>query len=202
MLVGYARVSTQDQNLDLQRDALRKAGCKKIFEEKESGRAGTKRPAFEAALAYLRPEDQLVVWKMDRLGRSLREMLNTAHDLQERGVKLRSLTENADTETPNGKLMFNFLGTIAEYFLDLNRERTMEGLKAALARGRKGGRRRKLSAADEAVARAMLADPAIPVAASAKRLGVSRTTFYEYFPAARATAEAIRHKEDLEKVRR
>src|SRR5436190_17212568 len=93
MLIGYARVSTEDQNLDLQRDALKKAGCKKIFEEKESGRAGTKRPAFEAALAYLRPEDQLVVWKMDRLGRSLREMLNTAHDLQERGVKLRSLTE-------------------------------------------------------------------------------------------------------------
>ena len=199
MLIGYARVSTEDQNLDLQRDALRKAGCTKIFEEKESGRAGTKRPAFEAALAYLRPEDQLVVWKMDRLGRSLREMLNTAHDLQERGVKLRSLTENADTETPNGKLMFNFLGTIAEYFLDLNRERTMEGLKAALARGRKGGRRRKLSAADEAVARAMLADPTIPVAEIAKRLGVSRTTFYAYFPAARTRAQAS--KENQEKAR-
>ena len=199
MLIGYARVSTEDQNLDLQRDALRKAGCTKIFEEKESGRAGTKRPAFEAALAYLRPEDQLVVWKMDRLGRSLREMLNTAHDLQGRGVKLRSLTENADTETPNGKLMFNFLGTIAEYFLDLNRERTMEGLKAALARGRKGGRRRKLSAADEAVARAMLADPTIPVAEIAKRLGVSRTTFYAYFPAARTRAQAS--KENQEKAR-
>src|SRR4051794_32856045 len=183
-------VSTEDQNLDLQRDALRKAGCTKIFEEKESGRAGTKRPAFEAALAYLRPEDQLVVWKMDRLGRSLREMLNTAHALQERGVKPRSLTEHADTGTSNGKLMFNFLGTIAEYFLDLNRERTMEGLKAALARGRKGGRRRKLSKADEAVARAMLADPTIPVAAIAKRLGVSRTTFYAYFPAARTRAQA------------
>src|SRR4051812_44166075 len=97
MLIGYARVSTEDQNLDLQRDALRKAGCKKIFEEKESGRAGTKRPAFEAALAYLRPEDQLVVWKIDRLGRSLREMLDTAHMLQTRGIKLRSLTENVDT---------------------------------------------------------------------------------------------------------
>ena len=133
---------------------------------------------------------------MDRLGRSLREMLNTAHDLQERGVKLRSLTENADTETPNGKLMFNFLGTIAEYFLDLNRERTMEGLKAALARGRKGGRRRKLSAADEAVARAMLADPTIPVAAIAKRLGVSRTTFYAYFPAARTRAQASKAKQE------
>src|SRR3954468_16669086 len=93
MLIGYARVSTEDQNLDLQRDALRKAGCKKIFEEKGSGRAGTKRPAFEAALAYLRPEDQLVVWKVDRLGRSLREMLDTAHMLQSRGIKLRSLTE-------------------------------------------------------------------------------------------------------------
>jgi DNA invertase Pin-like site-specific DNA recombinase len=164
MLIGYARVSTEDQNLDLQRDALRKAGCKKIFEEKESGRAGTKRPAFEAALAYLRPEDQLVVWKVDRLGRSLREMLDTAHMLQTRAIKLRSLTEQVDTETATGRLMFNFLGTIAEYFLDLNRERTMEGLKAALARGRKGGRRRKLSAADETVARAMLKDPTIPVA--------------------------------------
>src|SRR5215208_6970814 len=98
MLIGYARVSTEDQNLDLQRNALRKAGCKKIFEEKESGRAGTKRPVFEAALAYLRPEDQLVVWKVDRLGRSLREMLDTAHMLQTRGLKLRSLTENVDTQ--------------------------------------------------------------------------------------------------------
>src|SRR3954466_8816680 len=98
MLIGYARVSTEDQNLDLQRDALKKAGCTKIFEEKESGRAGTKRPAFEAALGSRRPEDQLVVWKMDRLGRSLRGLLNTVHDLQERGDKLRSLTENADTE--------------------------------------------------------------------------------------------------------
>src|SRR3954452_23152515 len=101
MLIGYARVSTEDQNLGLQRDVLRKAGCKKIFEEKESGRAGTKRPAFEAALAYLRPEDQLVVWKVDRLGRSLREMINTAYDLQQQGVKVLSLTENVDTETAN-----------------------------------------------------------------------------------------------------
>src|SRR5687768_18487275 len=119
MLIGYARVSTEDQNLDLQREALTRVGWKRIFEEKDSGRAGTKRPAFEAALAYLRPEDQLVVWKVDRLGRSLREMLDTAHSLQQRGVKLRSLTEAVDTETPNGRLMFNFLGTIAEYFLDL-----------------------------------------------------------------------------------
>ena len=181
MLIGYARVSTDDQNRDLQRDALQRAGCGRIFEEKESGRAGTKRPALEAALAYLRPEDQLVVWKVDRLGRSLREMLETAHKLQAQGVKLRSLTEAVDTETPTGRLMFNFLGTIAEYFLDLNRERTLEGLKAAAARGRKGGRRRKLSEEDLAMARALLKDPSIPVAQIAKRLGVSRATFTRTF---------------------
>ena len=189
MLIGYARVSTEDQNLDLQRDALHRAGCEKIFEEKESGRAGTKRPALEAALAFLRADDQLVLWKIDRLGRSLREMLDTSHMLQQRKVKLRSLTEQVDTETPTGRLMFNFLGTIAEYFLDLNRERTVEGLKAALARGRKGGRPRKLNEDDLAVARAMLRDPTIPIADIAKRLGVSRPTFYAYFPAARTRSQ-------------
>lgn len=192
MLVGYARVSTEDQNLDLQNDALRRAGCGHVFEEKESGRAGTKRPAFEAALAYLRPDDQLVVWKIDRLGRSLREMLDTSHLLQQRGIKLRSLTEQVDTETATGRLMFNFLGTIAEYFLDLNRERTMEGLKAALARGRKGGRPRKLSEADVAVGKAMLDAGTFPVAEIAKRLGVGRRTFYEYFPQARARSQAAK----------
>jgi DNA invertase Pin-like site-specific DNA recombinase len=188
MLIGYARVSTEDQNLNLQRDALREAGCKKLFEEKESGRAGTKRPALEAAINYLRPDDQLVVWKVDRLGRSLREMLDTAHRLQDQGVRLRSLTEQIDTETPTGRLMFNFLGTIAEYFLDLNRERTMEGLKAALARGRKGGRPRLLKEGDLAVVRAMLKDATIPIAEIARRVGVSRTTFYAYFPGSRSRA--------------
>ena len=185
MLVGYARVSTEDQNLDLQRDALKGAGCQKIFEEKISGRTGTKRPGLEQALSYMRPEDQLVVWKIDRLGRSLKEMIGTAYELRERGVKLRSLTEHIDTETANGRVMFNFLGTMAEYFLDLNRERTMEGLKAALARGRKGGRRRKLTEDDVKAGRAMLKDGSIPVAEIAKRLGVSRPTFYNYFPKAR-----------------
>lgn len=190
MLIGYARVSTEDQNLDLQRDALKAAGCKKVYEEKESGRAGTKRPALEEALKFLRAEDQLVVWKIDRLGRSLREMLDTAHMLQERGVKLRSLTEQMDTETATGRLMFNFLGTIAEYFLDLNRERTNAGLKAALARGRKGGRPRSLSAADIEAGKAMLAAGTISVAEIAKRLGVGRTAFYSYFPQARARSQA------------
>ena len=192
MLIGYARVSTEDQNLDLQRRALTEAGCTKIFEEKESGRVGTKRPAFQAALAYLRPEDQLVVWKLDRLGRSLREMLNTAHDLQAQGIQVQSLTEKLDTESANGKLMFNILGTLAEYFLDLNRERTMAGLKAALARGNKGGRRRKLSDEDLEAARAMLAAGTIPVASIAKRFGLSRAGFYNYFPQARARSQAAK----------
>jgi DNA invertase Pin-like site-specific DNA recombinase len=192
MLVGYARVSTQDQNLDLQRDALSRAGCERLFEEKKSGKAGTKRPAFEAALAFLRPEDVLVVWKLDRLGRSLVEMMRTIDGLRVKEVHFRSLTEQFDSATAHGRFALQMHGAMAEYFLDLNRERTMEGLKAALARGRKGGRRRKLSTADEAVARAMLTDPTIPVAAIAKRLGVSRATFYAYFPAARTRIQTSR----------
>lgn len=123
------------------------------------------------------------MWKVDRLGRSLREMLDTAHRLQ--GVRLRPLTEAIDTETLTGRLMFNFLGTIAEYFLDLNRECTIEGFKPAIARGRKGGRRRKLTEADLAIARALLPDCDISVAQIARRLDVSRATFYAYFPQAR-----------------
>lgn len=191
MLIGYARVSTLDQNLDLQRDALRKAGCERLFEEKKSGKAGTRRPAFEAALAFLRPEDVLVVWKLDRLGRSLVEMMRTIDALRRDGVRFQSLTEHFDSETAHGRFALQMHGAMAEYFLDLNRERTMEGLKAALARGRKGGRPKKLSDADLAVARAMLKEATIPVAAIAKRLGVSRTTFYDYFPGARR-----RHAED------
>jgi DNA invertase Pin-like site-specific DNA recombinase len=185
MQIGYARFSTPDQNLDLQRDALLKAGCERVFEEKKSGKAGTRRPEVEAALAFLRREDVLVVWKLDRLGRSLVEMMRTIDALRKDGVHFQSLTEKFDSATAHGRFALQMHGAMAEYFLDLNRERTMEGLKAALARGRKGGRPRKLSDADLAVARAMLTDATIPVAAIAKRLGVSRTTFYEYFPAAR-----------------
>ena len=189
MLVGYARVSTQDQNLDLQRDALTKAGCEKIFEEKKSGRAGTRRPEFEAALAYLRSTDVLVVWKLDRLGRSLVEMMRTIDSLRIKDIHFRSLTEQFDSATAHGRFALQVHGAMAEYFLDLNRERTMEGLKAALARGRKGGRPRKLSADDIEAGRALLAAGTISVAEIAKRLGVSRVTFYDYFPRARSQAQ-------------
>jgi len=188
MLIGYARVSTTDQNLDLQRDALQRAGCQKIFEEKKSGRAGTKRQEFDAALAYLRAEDVLVVWKLDRLGRSLVEMMRTIDGLQKNGVMFQSLTEHFDSETAHGRFALQMHGAMAEYFLDLNRERIMEGLKAALARGKKGGRPRKLSEADLEAGKAMLVAGTIPVAQIAKRLGLSRAGFYNYFPQARATA--------------
>lgn len=190
MLIGYARVSTLDQNLDLQRDALTKAGCERLFEEKKSGKAGTKRPEFEAALAFLRPQDVLVVWKLDRLGRSLVEMMRTIDALRRDEVRFQSLTENFDSDTAHGRFALQMHGAMAEYFLDLNRERTMEGLKAALARGRKGGRRPKLGEADQAVGRAMLSDPTIPVAEVAKRLGIHRGTLYTYFPQARARSQA------------
>ena len=188
MLVGYARVSTLDQNLDLQRDALRKAGCERFFEEKKSGKAGTKRPEFEAALAYLRPTDVLVVWKLDRLGRSLVEMMRTIDALRRQDVHFQSLTEQFDSATAHGRFALQMHGAMAEYFLDLNRERTMEGLKAALARGRKGGRPKKLSQADIEAGRALLQAGTISVAEIAQRLGVSRYTFYSYFPRARANS--------------
>jgi DNA invertase Pin-like site-specific DNA recombinase len=189
MLVGYARVSTQDQNLDLQRDALRKAGCEKIFEEKRSGKAGTVRPEFQAALAFLRSDDVLVVWKLDRLGRSLVEMMRTIDGLRRQEVHFRSLTEQFDSGTAHGRFALQMHGAMAEYFLDLNRERTMEGLKAAVARGRKGGRPKKLSEADLEAGQALLAAGNISIAAIAKRLGVSRYTFYRYFPQARARSQ-------------
>lgn len=190
MLVGYARVSTQDQNLDLQRDALTKAGCEKIFEEKKSGKAGTKRPEFEAALAYLRPTDVLVVWKLDRLGRSLVEMMRTIDGLRLKEIHFRSLTEQFDSATAHGRFALQMHGAMAEYFLDLNRERTMEGLKAAVARGRKGGRPKKLSEADLEVGQALLAAGNISIGTISKRLGVSRFTFYRYFPQARTRSQA------------
>ncbi|WP_313292042.1 recombinase family protein [Rhizobium rhizoryzae] len=189
MKIGYARVSTVDQNLDMQRDALQRAGCEKIFEEKKSGKAGSKRPELEAALAYLRPDDVLVVWKLDRLGRSLVEMMRTIDRLRADGIKFRSLTEELDSESAQGRFFLQIHGAMAEYFLDLNRERTIEGLRAAVARGRKGGRRPKLNDDDKRAAKAMLAAGDISVAEIARRLGISRVTFYDYFPQARTRAK-------------
>ena len=187
MLVGYARVSTQEQDLALQLDALQTAGCTKVFEEKASG-AQRDRPELRAALAYMRTGDTLVVWKLDRLARSLEQLVETVEDLGARGVGLRSLTEAIDTATAGGRLVFHVFAALAEFERGVVRERTLAGLRAARARGRLGGRPPALGAKDLAAARALLKDPGITVLEVAKRLGVAASTLYRHLPRARAAA--------------
>src|SRR5437870_5635697 len=138
-LLGYARVSTSDQNPDLQLDALKGAGCFRVFVDRASG-ALDERPELTKALDQLRPGDTLVVWKLDRLGRSLRHLIDTVAELQRRDVGFRSLQESIDTTTPGGKLVFHIFGALAEFERDIVRQRTLAGLAAARARGRAGGR--------------------------------------------------------------
>ena len=185
MLVGYARVSTQDQKPELQLDALKAAGCEKVFVEKASG-AQRDRPELKAALDYMRDGDTLVVWKLDRLARSMKQLIETVEGLEEVGVGFRSLTEAIDTTTAGGKLVFHVFGALAEFERSIIRERTRAGLDAARARGRKSGRPPKLKDADLKAARAMLADKSITVEEVAKHLRVSPATLYRHLPAARA----------------
>ena len=186
MLVGYARVSTQDQNPALQIDALKAAGCEKLFTEKASG-AQRDRPELAAALSFMRKGDSLVVWRLDRLARSLPQLIETVAQLESEGIGLRSLTEAIDTSTAGGKLIFHIFGALAEFERSVIRERTRAGLKAARERGRKGGRPPALSASDLAAAKAMLRDPQITVAEVAARLKVSPATLYRHLPGGRGT---------------
>src|SRR5947209_11403480 len=157
MYVGYARVSTQDQTLDLQKDALEKIGCSKIFTDTASG-AQTERKGLEEALEFLREGDTLVVWKLDRLGRTLKHLIETVTDLSQRNVGFKSLTESIDTTTSNGRLIFNIFASLAEFERDLIRERTKAGLAAARARGRVGGRPKTLTPKKVAIAQALYND--------------------------------------------
>lgn len=175
MLLGYARVSTQDQHPELQLDALRAAGCEQLFHEKMTGKLA-ERPELEACLRTLRSGDTLVVWKLDRLGRSLKNLVEIIHALEQRGVAFRSLTESIDTASAGGRLIFHIFGALAEFEHSLIRERTMAGLLAARARGRLGGRKAKLSAADVRKASAMLLDPLMTKAEVARHFQVSRVT--------------------------
>jgi DNA invertase Pin-like site-specific DNA recombinase len=184
MLVGYARVSTQDQNPALQLDALKAAGCEKLFVEKASG-AQRDRPELLAALDYLRAGDSLVVWKLDRLARSLKQLIETVELLESRNIGLRSLTEAIDTTTAGGKLVFHVFGALAEFERSIIRERTKAGLDAARARGKKGGRPPSLVAKDLAAAKAMLSDPEITMEEVAKRLKVAPSTLYRHMPGGR-----------------
>lgn len=188
MLVGYARVSTADQNPELQLDALKAAGCERVFVEKASG-AQRERPELIAALAYVRAGDAIVVWKLDRLARSMKQLIETVEGLEAKGIGFRSLTESIDTTTAGGKLVFHIFGALAEFERGIIRERTRAGLDAAAARGRKGGRPPKLSAEDLKAAKAMLADPTITVDDVARRLDVSPATLYRHLPAARSLAQ-------------
>ena len=178
MLIGYARVSTDDQTLDLQRDALSKAGCEKVYEETASG-ARADRPVLAEALSYIRKGDTLVVWRLDRLGRSLRHLIEVVGELQSRGIGFKSVAEQIDTTTPGGKLVFHVFGALAEFERDLIRERTHAGLAAARARGRTGGRPKKLADPKKlALAQRMYADGQTEVAMICRTLGISRATFY------------------------
>ena len=174
MLVGYARVSTRDQNLASQVAALKAAGAEKIFEDYASG-ARRERPGLSAALDYIRPGDTLTVWKLDRLGRSLRDLLDLSAQLEARGIHLRSLTDMLDTSTSSGRLIFHVLASLAEMERDLIRERTKVGLDAARARGRTGGRPRKLTREKEEAAERLLAS-GLSVQQVANTLSVSRDT--------------------------
>ena len=187
MLVGYARVSTQDQNLDLQITALKEAGCQKIFTEKASG-AQRDRPELMAAMNYIRPgEDVLVVWKLDRLARSLKQLIETVEKLEMQKIGLLSLTESINTTTSGGRLIFHIFASLAEFERSIIRERTMAGLKAAKENGRQGGRPSVLKEKDLAVARTLLQDASITVEEVAKRMQVAPSTLYRYFHGGRSS---------------
>ena len=177
MRIGYARVSTLEQNPALQQDALRAAGCERVFEDRASG-AKAERPGLAAALEYARPGDTLVVWRLDRLGRSLRDLIDRVRELEERGIGFKSLREGFDTTTGSGRLVFHVFGALAEFERALIRERTGAGLAAARARGRKGGRKKALTPAQVEQMRVLARDPSITVGQICQTFGVSRNTFY------------------------
>src|SRR5258706_6270048 len=182
MLIGYARVSTQDQALNLQKDALEKIGCTKIFTDMFSG-ATTERHGLDEALAYVREGDTLVVWRLDRLGRSLKHLIETITALNNRKIGFKSITENIDTTTSGGKLIFHIFGALAEFERDIIKERTQAGLQAARARGRKGGRpkAKTLNTAKKvALAQSLYDDKNNTIEVICKTLNISRATLYRY----------------------
>ena len=185
MLIGYARVSTNEQNLDLQRDALRKVGviAKNLYTDKITG-TKQDRPGLEAALSHLREGDTFAVWRLDRLGRSLKHLIESVTALQRQNIAFISITENIDTSTATGQLVFHIFGALAEFERNLIKERTMAGLEAARARGRKGGRPRlKASASKVAMARRLYADKANSIKDICHTLHISRATLYRYLKA-------------------
>ena len=187
MIIGYARVSTTEQNTALQIDALKAAGCERIYQESGSGKS-RKRPELEKCLDAMRAGDTLVLWRLDRLGRSLKDLVEIVTELEVKEVGFRSLAESIDTTNAGGKLVFHIFAALSEFERSLIQERTKAGLAAARARGRKGGRPRKLSYKQVQKAMAMLSDPDITKTEVAQHFGVTRMTLNE----------AIRHAEENE----
>jgi len=179
MKIGYARVSTLEQNPGLQEDALKEAGCRKIFTDNASG-ARAERPGLEKALDYLREGDCLVVWRLDRLGRSLKHLIEVIEGLERRGVGFISLQEGFDTTTSGGRLIFQIFGALAEFERNLIRERTRAGLKAARARGRKGGRKKKLSGQQVRSMKKMADAGQHTIAEICQTFNITKPTFYAY----------------------
>lgn len=179
MLIGYARVSTQDQHLELQTDALEKAGCEKIFTDIASG-AKTERNGLEEALTYLREGDILVVWKLDRLGRSIKHLIEVVIALSEINIGFQSLQEKIDTTTSGGKLIFHIFASLAEFERDIIIERTNAGLKAARARGRIGGRPKVMDTKKISMAKSLINDSNNSIKDICETLNVSRATLYRY----------------------
>ncbi len=179
MLVGYARISTPEQSFDLQIDALEKAGCKKIFKETVSG-AKTERRALNDALEYVRKDDTLVVWRLDRLGRSLMHLIEVVNGLHERKIGFKSLVDAIDTQTATGQFFFHITGAFAELERNLIRERTMAGLKAARVRGRSGGRPKAIDPKTFQMALEIYNSKTTTVGKMCKRLGIAKRTFYRH----------------------
>ncbi|MEY4475108.1 MAG: hypothetical protein RL248_875 [Pseudomonadota bacterium] len=187
MLIGYARVSTDDQNLNLQRDALQLAGCEKIFEDQISG-SRAERPGLQAVLEFARSGDTLVIWRLDRLSRSLKDLIEMVKLLESKSIGLKSLQESVDTTSSSGMLIFHLFGALAEFERDLTRERTQAGLQAARARGRKGGRPKALSNDKQALAVQLYDERKHTVEQICQLMGVSRPTLYKYVDAAKTWA--------------
>lgn len=179
MLIGYARVSTDDQNLDLQRDALKHVGCSQIFEDQISG-AKAERPGLTKALEYLRSGDVIIVWRLDRLSRSLKDLIEIVNQLEAKNIGFKSLQESIDTTSTSGRLIFHIFGALAEFERNLIRERTNAGLTAARARGRLGGRPPRLSQEKQALAVRLYYEKQHTVDEICELMGISKPTLYKY----------------------
>jgi DNA invertase Pin-like site-specific DNA recombinase len=179
MLIGYARVSTDDQNLNLQYDELKKTGCTKFFDDKITG-SKLARPGLDQAIQFARQDDVIVVWRLDRLSRSLKDLIEVVSLLESKGIGLKSIHESIDTTSSSGKLIFHIFGALAEFERNLIRERTCAGLEAARARGKIGGRPKKLTSDKIKLAKDLYNEKTRSIKQICELVGVSKPTLYKY----------------------